>query len=132
MVPLYYSVLVFLIPASLGYDTWLGSALHVLIPIAVLNHAKNHEEYSGKTLVRNIDRILSHIYAVIMALDILQHAVCIYTIQFFCCLLYTIYAFHCLKHVQQDERVSQFVHASMHAVSSYGICCYIAVKSKCA
>ena len=131
-IPLYYSVLLFVIPAIYGQNLWIGPALTALIPIAVINHAKFDTEYVGKDLIIAIDRIGSHLFAGILLYDVIRNAP--YTdhlslIVFLSATIYAIYTFHYLKPNVTCPSTKKLIHASMHFVSSIGISSAIALLS---
>lgn len=129
MIPLYYSVFIYLFPAMYGHNTWIGKGLYLLTPVAVLNHAKNDQEYIGKSIVRLIDRVFSHIFGLLMCVDMIaNHGFArLYAQVFYVALIYSLMVFHVWKPLQKIRFLAQLLHVSMHAVSSIGICSYIAV-----
>lgn len=120
MIPLYYSVLAYLVPAALASGTWIGTSIFLLTPIAVLNHAKFHEDYKGKRLVMYTDRILTHAIAIGLCLTALQFNF-FKALPFWICLAYTAISFHYLKRKATTDTQRRNIHASMHAISALGI-----------
>lgn len=125
---LYYSVLIYLIPAFYAshHGLWLGPALYTLIPIAVLNHAKHHEPYQGKRLVKYVDRFFSHMIAFKTLVDSIGTWQTLNMHIFWATWTYTTLAFYILKPLAQTRKSAQFVHATMHLFSAIGLLSYIA------
>lgn len=128
MIPLYYSVLLYLIPAFLASNTWIGASIFIITPLAVLNHAKFHEEYSGKRIIMLLDRICSHAIAIGLCFVALQYDF-ITMIPFWICLVYTATAFHLFKSRATTEVQRRNIHVSMHAISTLGILWIIYIQS---
>lgn len=121
-IPLYYSVMLYAIPAFYARHSYIGAGLSALLPFAVLNHAKNHEEYRGKSLVRFIDRAGSHAIAACLAVASFRPTLTPFAFfVFWVCLVYTALVFHVLKKRTASEESGRALHASMHVVSCFGI-----------
>jgi hypothetical protein len=123
--PLYFTVQVYLIPALYAQFQNLHSIstpLFVLLPIATLNHALHPNQ---PPLVKAIDRIGSHIFAIAIAIQHLQLKPSQQlSIFFWISLFYTTCAFHLLKKLRAVS--PKLIHNMMHIVSAIGICCHIA------
>lgn len=127
MVPLYYTVLVYLLPAAYAsyHNMWLGPSLFALIPFAVLNHFPNKEANVG-ALIKCIDRTFTHIIALKTVIDATFSPTTTFSLSlYYLCLIYTIGAFYFWKPSTGAPSSAHKVHASMHLVSAIGLCAYV-------
>lgn len=119
--PLYFSVLTYLIPAIIGHNNWIATCIFVLVPFATINHAKNHEEYKGKLIVRSADRILAHVYAILFSIEASKFffsQACFYWFS----LAYTCFIFYIIKPSKSlTLNRKRLAHASMHIVGAIGL-----------
>lgn len=140
MIPLFYTVCLYIVPALYGQSLWIGPFLTVLTPIAVINHAKFDTEYAGKKAVIAIDRVGSHLFAIKLLKEVVAmrwhnaspspFILWLY-ILFFSSFAYSALVFHVLKPRASTRSHANIIHASMHFISSIGIVSAIYIFHVC-
>ena len=122
MIPLHYSVLVYIIPALYAHTSnqhHIALSLFTLLPFATLNHAL---QPSTPFIIMLADRLGAHALAAVIATEHAQLQYEKQNILFWLALLYTVVSFHKLKRLLNNSRL---VHNTMHLVSATGILVHV-------
>lgn len=129
---LYFTSYFLLLPAIYGRMHWIGPVYTVMLGLSVLHHAKYYDKYTGQGIIKALDKFIAHGLAIGLASQAITiHAQLRHNPEinkslylFWACFMYSFVYYYLLRVKHLDNPVLvQWLHASFHAIASYGGCC---------
>jgi hypothetical protein len=119
----YYTSLLFL-ALCFSKCMWISNIFIVFTPISVLFHAKYHDDYHGKQMIRCIDKFLCYSTIIVSFLQAISLEICsIYLNVYYTCLFYIINMFLLNLYIQNWR-----IHESIHVACVTGLLALDMVK----